>query len=139
MERELNIYPLLITEFEDVYKVSDKIMGPKMKLKLVMIVSLAISLIPLSKSANLKISMTLSREDLLNLQDVTNSMLQQVIDVMDENQIEEINLWQEINVYDYKFCKQRFVFKICEMDSDGYVSNGELFQAICSMYQWYQC
>merc|ERR1719510_599743 len=46
-------------------------------------------------------------------------MLQQVIDVMDENQIEEINLWEEINVYDYKFCKQRFVFKICEMDSDG--------------------
>jgi len=68
-----------------------------------------------------------------------NPLVQRVIDIFDEDQNGEVDFKEfiqgvsQFSVKGDKSSKLRFAFKIYDMDNDGYISNGELFQVLKMM------
>merc|ERR1712168_559070 len=69
----------------------------------------------------------------------SNPLVQRVIDIFDEDQNGEVDFKEfiqgvsQFSVKGDKSSKLRFAFKIYDMDKDGYISNGELFQVLKMM------
>jgi len=69
----------------------------------------------------------------------SNPLVQRVIDIFDEDQNGEVDFKEfiqgvsQFSVKGDKSSKLRFAFKIYDMDGDGYISNGELFQVLKMM------
>lgn len=68
-----------------------------------------------------------------------NPLVQRVIDIFDEDQNGEVDFKEfiqgvsQFSVKGDKSSKLRFAFKIYDMDNDGFISNGELFQVLKMM------
>jgi len=64
-----------------------------------------------------------------------NPLVQRVIDIFDADGNGEVDFKEfiqgvsQFSVKGDKLSKLRFAFRIYDMDNDGYISNGELFQA----------
>lgn len=65
-----------------------------------------------------------------------NPLVQRVIDIFDADGNGEVDFKEfiqgvsQFSVKGDKLSKLRFAFRIYDMDNDGYISNGELFQVI---------
>ena len=68
-----------------------------------------------------------------------NPLVQRVIDIFDADGNGEVDFKEfiqgvsQFSVKGDKLSKLRFAFRIYDMDNDGYISNGELFQ-VCSFF-----
>merc|ERR1712223_2374681 len=68
-----------------------------------------------------------------------NPLVQRVIDIFDEDQNGEVDFKEfiqgisQFSVKGDKSSKLRFAFKIYDIDNDGYIPNGELFQVLKMM------
>ena len=68
-----------------------------------------------------------------------NPLVQRVIAIFDEDQNGEVDFKEfiqglsQFSVKGDKISKLRFVFKIYDIDKDGYISNGELYQVLKMM------
>lgn len=66
-----------------------------------------------------------------------NPLVQRVIDIFDADGNGEVDFKEfiqgvsQFSVKGDKLSKLRFAFRIYDMDNDGYISNGELFQVRC--------
>lgn len=70
-----------------------------------------------------------------------NPLVQRVIDIFDADGNGEVDFKEfiqgvsQFSVKGDKLSKLRFAFRIYDMDNDGYISNGELFQVnICTQF-----
>jgi len=82
----------------------------------------------------------LSVEEFMSLPELQqNPLVQRVIDIFDEDQNGEVDFKEfiqgvsQFSVKGDKSSKLKFAFKIYDMDNDGYISNGELFQVLKMM------
>jgi len=82
----------------------------------------------------------ISTEEFLALPELQqNPLVQRVIDIFDTDQNGEVDFTEfikgmsQFSVKGDKEAKMRFAFKIYDMDKDGYISNGELFQVLKMM------
>ena len=83
---------------------------------------------------------SLSWEELMNIPELgQNPLVQRVVDVFDEDKNGEVDFnefLQGLSLFSTKGEKEdklRFAFKIYDMDNDGYISNGELYQVLKMM------
>ena len=87
------------------------------------------------KKLDLDNSGSLSVEEFMSLPELQqNPLVQRVIDIFDEDGNGEVDFKEfiqgvsQFSVKGDKESKLRFAFKIYDIDNDGYISNGELFQ-----------
>jgi len=92
------------------------------------------------KKLDLDNSGSLSVDEFMSLPELQqNPLVQRVIDIFDEDQNGEVDFKEfiqgvsQFSVKGDKSSKLRFAFKIYDMDNDGYISNGELFQVLKMM------
>jgi len=78
---------------------------------------------------------SLSVEEFMTLPELQqNPLVQRVIDIFDEDGNGEVDFKEfiqgvsQFSVKGDKTSKLRFAFRIYDIDNDGYISNGELFQ-----------
>jgi serine/threonine-protein phosphatase 2B regulatory subunit len=83
---------------------------------------------------------SLSVEEFMSLPELQqNPLVQRVIDIFDEDQNGEVDFKEfiqgvsQFSVKGDKDAKMKFAFDIYDMDKDGYISNGELFQVLKMM------
>eukprot|EP01087_Luapelamoeba_hula_P011606 TRINITY_DN3168_c0_g1_i2.p1 TRINITY_DN3168_c0_g1~~TRINITY_DN3168_c0_g1_i2.p1 ORF type:complete len:175 (+),score=47.29 TRINITY_DN3168_c0_g1_i2:84-608(+) len=83
---------------------------------------------------------TLTSEEFLGIPELAvNPLLERIIDVLDTNKDKEIQFSEFINALatftrrDNLDAKLRFLFQVYDMDNDGFISNGELFQVLKMM------
>lgn len=83
---------------------------------------------------------SLSVEEFMTLPELQqNPLVQRVIDIFDEDQNGEVDFREfiqgvsQFSVKGDKGTKLRFAFRIYDVDNDGYISNGELFQVLKMM------
>lgn len=83
---------------------------------------------------------SLSVDEFMNLPELQqNPLVQRVIDIFDTDGNGEVDFKEfiegmsQFSVKGDKDAKLRFAFKIYDMDKDGYISNGELFQVLKMM------
>ena len=87
------------------------------------------------KKLDLDNSGTLSVEEFMSLPELQrNPLVKRVIEILDEDGNGEVDFKEfiqgvsQFSVKGDKESKLRFAFKIYDIDNDGYISNGELFQ-----------
>ncbi|KAK1905926.1 Calcineurin subunit B type 1, partial [Dissostichus eleginoides] len=87
------------------------------------------------KKLDLDNSGSLSVEEFMSLPELQqNPLVQRVIDIFDtDGNGEFIEGVSQFSVKGDKEQKLRFAFRIYDMDKDGYISNGELFQVLKMM------
>merc|ERR1711973_1056071 len=92
------------------------------------------------KKLDLDGSGSLSIEEFMSLPELQqNPLVRRVIDIFDEDQNGEVDFKEFIQGLSHFSAKGdmesklRFAFRIYDMDNDGYVSNGELFQVLKMM------
>lgn len=92
------------------------------------------------KKLDLDNSGSLSIDEFMSLPELQqNPLVQRVIDIFDTDGNGEVDFKEFIegvslfSVKGDKESKLRFAFKIYDMDKDGYISNGELFQVLKMM------
>lgn len=92
------------------------------------------------KKLDLDGSGTLSVEEFMSLPELQqNPLVQRVIDIFDLDENGEVDFSEfihgisQFSVKGDKNVKLRFAFRIYDMDKDGYISNGELFQVLKMM------
>ncbi|XP_075250695.1 calcineurin subunit B type 1-like [Convolutriloba macropyga] len=80
---------------------------------------------------------TLSLEEFMSLPELRqNPLVQRVLDIFDSDESGEIDFKEfiegmsQFSVKGDKTSKLRFAFKIYDIDKDGFISNGELFQVL---------
>lgn len=83
---------------------------------------------------------SLSVEEFMTLPELQqNPLVQRVIDIFDEDQNGEVDFKEfiqgvsQFSVKGDKGSKLKFAFRIYDVDNDGYISNGELFQVLKMM------
>lgn len=83
---------------------------------------------------------SLSVEEFMTLPELQqNPLVQRVIDIFDEDQNGEVDFKEfiqgvsQFSVKGDKTTKLRFAFRIYDVDNDGFISNGELFQVLKMM------
>lgn len=83
---------------------------------------------------------SLSVEEFMNLPQLQqNPLVQRVIDIFDQDGNGEVDFREfiegvsQFSVKGDKLSKLRFAFRIYDMDHDGFISNGELFQVLKMM------
>ncbi|XP_045110704.1 calcineurin subunit B type 2 isoform X3 [Portunus trituberculatus] len=83
---------------------------------------------------------SLSVEEFMSLPELQqNPLVQRVIDIFDADGNGEVDFKEfiqgmsQFSVKGDKESKMRFAFRIYDMDNDGYISNGELFQVLKMM------
>lgn len=83
---------------------------------------------------------SLSVEEFMTLPELQqNPLVQRVIDIFDEDQNGEVDFKEfiqgvsQFSVKGDKETKLRFAFRIYDVDNDGFISNGELFQVLKMM------
>ncbi|KAH8374419.1 hypothetical protein KR200_002571, partial [Drosophila serrata] len=84
----------------------------------------------------------LSVDEFMSLPELQqNPLVQRVIDIFDADGNGEVDFKEfiqgvsQFSVKGDKLSKLRFAFRIYDMDNDGYISNGELFQASVKVYK----
>ncbi|KAH8258223.1 hypothetical protein KR038_008047, partial [Drosophila bunnanda] len=84
----------------------------------------------------------LSVDEFMSLPELQqNPLVQRVIDIFDADGNGEVDFKEfiqgvsQFSVKGDKLSKLRFAFRIYDMDNDGYISNGELFQASVTDYK----
>lgn len=89
------------------------------------------------KKLDLDNSGSLSVEEFMSLPELQqNPLVQRVIDIFDTDGNGEVDFKEfihgvsQFSVKGDKESKLRFAFKIYDIDDDGYISNGELFQVL---------
>ena len=92
------------------------------------------------KKLDLDNSGSLSVDEFMALPELQkNPLAQRVIDIFDKDKNGEVDFNEfiqgvsQFSVRSDKSSKLRFVFKIYDIDNDGYISNGELFQLLKMM------
>uniref|UniRef100_K1QUT9 Calcineurin subunit B type 1 n=2 Tax=Magallana gigas TaxID=29159 RepID=K1QUT9_MAGGI len=92
------------------------------------------------KKLDLDNSGSLSVDEFMTLPELQqNPLVQRVIDIFDTDGNGEVDFKEfiegvsQFSVRGDKLSKLRFAFKIYDMDKDGYISNGELFQVLKMM------
>lgn len=92
------------------------------------------------KKLDLDNSGSLSVEEFMSLPELQqNPLVQRVIDIFDEDGNGEVDFKEfiqgvsQFSVKGDKESKLRFAFRIYDIDNDGYISNGELFQVLKMM------
>uniref|UniRef100_A0A915CEB1 EF-hand domain-containing protein n=2 Tax=Ascarididae TaxID=6250 RepID=A0A915CEB1_PARUN len=92
------------------------------------------------KKLDLDGSGSLSVDEFMSLPELQqNPLVQRVIDIFDEDGNGEVDFREfiqgisQFSVKGDKTVKLRFAFRIYDMDRDGYISNGELFQVLKMM------
>jgi len=92
------------------------------------------------KKIDLNDSKSVTSSELMDIPALqANPLVQRVIDIFDEDQNGEVDFKEfiqgvsQFSVKGDKSSKLRFAFKIYDMDGDGYISNGELFQVLKMM------
>lgn len=92
------------------------------------------------KKLDLDKSGTLSAEELLSLPELRhNPLVRRVIDIFDTDGNGEVDFREfilgisQFSVRGSEEQKLRFAFSIYDLDKDGYISNGELFQVLKMM------
>ena len=87
------------------------------------------------KKLDLDNSGTLSVEEFMSLPELQrNPLVKRVIEILDEDGNGEVDFKEfiqgvsQFSVKGDKMSKLKFAFKIYDIDNDGYISNGELFQ-----------
>uniref|UniRef100_A0AAR2KQT1 EF-hand domain-containing protein n=1 Tax=Pygocentrus nattereri TaxID=42514 RepID=A0AAR2KQT1_PYGNA len=92
------------------------------------------------KKLDLDNSGSLSVEEFMSLPELQqNPLVQRVIDIFDTDGNGEVDFKEfiegvsQFSVKGDKEQKLRFAFRIYDMDKDGYISNGELFQVLKMM------
>lgn len=92
------------------------------------------------KKLDIDNSGSLSVDEFMTLPELQqNPLVQRVIDIFDEDGNGEVDFKEfiqgvsQFSVRGDKRTKLRFAFKIYDMDNDGYISNGELFQVLKMM------
>jgi len=92
------------------------------------------------KKLDLDNSGSLSVDEFMSLPELQqNPLVQRVIDIFDEDGNGEVDFKEfiqgvsQFSVKGDKESKLRFAFRIYDMDNDGYISNGELFQVLKMM------
>ena len=92
------------------------------------------------KKLDLDHSGSISVDEFMALPELQNNpLVQRVIDIFDEDQNGEVDFKEfiqglsQFSVKGDKISKLRFVFKIYDIDKDGYISNGELYQVLKMM------
>ncbi|KAI6212871.1 hypothetical protein M3Y94_00080400 [Aphelenchoides besseyi] len=92
------------------------------------------------KKLDLDGSGSLSTEEFMSLPELAcNPLVQRVIDIFDEDGNGEVDFKEfiqgisQFSVKGDKNIKLNFAFRIYDMDRDGYISNGELFQVLKMM------
>uniref|UniRef100_A0A674DYQ0 Protein phosphatase 3 regulatory subunit B, alpha n=2 Tax=Salmoninae TaxID=504568 RepID=A0A674DYQ0_SALTR len=92
------------------------------------------------KKLDLDNSGSLSVEEFMSLPELQqNPLVQRVIDIFDTDGNGEVDFKEfiegvsQFSVKGDKEMKLRFAFRIYDMDKDGYISNGELFQVLKMM------
>uniref|UniRef100_A0A673VPR5 Dynein axonemal assembly factor 10 n=1 Tax=Salmo trutta TaxID=8032 RepID=A0A673VPR5_SALTR len=92
------------------------------------------------KKLDLDNSGSLSVEEFMSLPELQqNPLVQRVIDIFDTDGNGEVDFKEfiegvsQFSVKGDKESKLRFAFRIYDMDKDGYISNGELFQVLKMM------
>jgi len=80
---------------------------------------------------------SLSVEEFMSLPELQqNPLVKRVIDIFDEDQNGEVDFKEfllgisQFSVKGDKMAKLRFAFRIYDVDNDGFISNGELFQVL---------
>eukprot|EP00088_Acartia_fossae_P012933 TRINITY_DN16696_c0_g1_i1.p1 TRINITY_DN16696_c0_g1~~TRINITY_DN16696_c0_g1_i1.p1 ORF type:complete len:173 (-),score=41.90 TRINITY_DN16696_c0_g1_i1:39-557(-) len=83
---------------------------------------------------------SLSLQELLDLPQIKkNPLAKRIVDVLDHDSNGEIDFQEfveglcKFSDYGDRESKLRFAFKIYDMDNDGFISNGELFQVLKAM------
>merc|ERR1711915_687642 len=92
------------------------------------------------KKLDLDNSGSLSVDEFMSLPELQqNPLVQRVIDIFDEDQNGVVDFKEfiqgvsQFSAKGTKSSKLKFVFKIYDIDNDGYISNGELFQVLKMM------
>lgn len=92
------------------------------------------------KKLDLDNSGSLSRDEFMSLPELQqNPLVQRVIDIFDQDQNGEVDFKEfiqgvsQFSVKGDKGSKLRFAFRIYDIDNDGYISNGELYQVLKMM------
>ena len=92
------------------------------------------------KKLDLDHSGSISVDEFMALPELQNNpLVQRVIDIFDEDQNGEVDFKEfiqglsQFSVKGDKISKLRFLFKIYDIDNDGYISNGELYQVLKMM------
>jgi len=92
------------------------------------------------KKLDLDNSGSLSVDEFMSLPELQqNPLVRRVIDIFDEDNNGEVDFKEfiqgvsQFSVKGDKSSKLKFAFKIYDMDNDGYISNGELFQVLKMM------
>ncbi|KAJ8046074.1 Calcineurin subunit B type 2 [Holothuria leucospilota] len=92
------------------------------------------------KKLDIDNSGALSVDEFMSLPELQqNPLVQRVIDIFDEDGNGEVDFKEfiqgvsQFSVKGDKESKLRFAFKIYDMDKDGFISNGELFQVLKMM------
>ena len=92
------------------------------------------------KKLDLDHSGSISVDEFMALPELQNNpLVQRVIDIFDEDQNGEVDFKEfiqglsQFSVKGDKISKLGFVFKIYDIDKDGYISNGELYQVLKMM------
>ncbi|XP_013395931.1 calcineurin subunit B type 1 [Lingula anatina] len=92
------------------------------------------------KKLDLDNSGSLSVDEFMSLPELQqNPLVQRVIDIFDEDGNGEVDFKEfiqgvsQFSVKGDKESKLKFAFKIYDMDKDGFISNGELFQVLKMM------
>ncbi|XP_064623517.1 calcineurin subunit B type 1 [Lineus longissimus] len=92
------------------------------------------------KKLDIDNSGSLSVDEFMSLPELQqNPLVQRVIDIFDTDGNGEVDFKEfiegmsQFSVKGDKEAKLRFAFKIYDMDKDGYISNGELFQVLKMM------
>eukprot|EP01132_Coremiostelium_polycephalum_P006147 gene6147-7657_t len=83
---------------------------------------------------------TLTTDEFLSIPDLAlNPLLERVLQIFDENKDNEIQFSEFVNTLSTlsdkgtREQKLKFLFQVYDMDCDGYISNGELFQVLKMM------
>lgn len=83
---------------------------------------------------------TLTTNEFLSIPDLAlNPLLERILQIFDKNKDDEIQFSEFISVLSTlsdkgtKEDKLRFAFQVYDIDSDGYISNGELFRVLKMM------
>ncbi|NWI75057.1 CANB1 protein, partial [Dryoscopus gambensis] len=86
------------------------------------------------KKLDLDNSGSLSVEEFMSLPELQqNPLVQRVIDIFDTDGNGEVDFKVGLFIFDYFFFNSAVAFRIYDMDKDGYISNGELFQVLKMM------